>query len=395
MTVLYENTRQNQRRLTHYRDRVEHACAVDSYQNVEALWSAVHHTGAVREGVDAVVPVLETGVVPAAVLGRLLGARALAPQVALRCRDKAVQKACWDAAGVPTARHLVVPDATAVPGALAALTERAGLRAPFVVKPTAGYGTVNTFVVDRAVDLEPAVAAVTALHPELARLLIEERNSGDEWVLDGLVRDGVISWIMVSRFLIPLVECDEHRPFMKLSLPPAGYPDLYESATAFARRALDALELRDGVFHFELFGDPDRWVAGELAARPGGQLVAALLAEMLGVDVWECAVKAVTGDAMTPPRGPSKNVLGYIALPIAPGRTNHVAAADLAALPGVVALDMTVAPGELMPDTRENSSARIGGLIIEAADQQECARVLARAEQIVARLNGARSPRRN
>ena len=50
-------------------------------------------------------------VVGAAVLGAQLGAIALDPAVALACRDKALQKAKWQQAGVPTARFAVLPEA--------------------------------------------------------------------------------------------------------------------------------------------------------------------------------------------------------------------------------------------------------------------------------------------
>src|SRR4051794_14307748 len=93
VTLLYEPWEEF--RVAAHRPNAAHWCAVDSHASVESLWSALEHVGALARGVDAIVSTGEVGVVAAGVLGRLLGARAIDPSVALRCRDKGVQKAAW------------------------------------------------------------------------------------------------------------------------------------------------------------------------------------------------------------------------------------------------------------------------------------------------------------
>src|SRR2546429_7541135 len=133
-TILYEDW---ESRVEVVRDRVARCCAVESHMAVESCLSALHHLG-VAARVDAVSALGELTVVSAAIMGRMLGARALDPEVALRCRDKAVQKAAWTAAGVPTASWVVVPDARARASAVEGLVEAAGLGPALIVKPTAG-----------------------------------------------------------------------------------------------------------------------------------------------------------------------------------------------------------------------------------------------------------------
>ncbi|KPC64370.1 ATP-grasp domain-containing protein [Streptomyces chattanoogensis] len=383
VTAVFENTPQNWERLAPYRDRLRHMCVIDSYRTVESLWSALHHMKAIAEGVDVVVALTEQAVVPAAVVASLLGARAISPDTALRCRDKAMQKRAWQETGISTARHIVTTGCEASP---ADLVERASLRAPFVVKPVAGLGAMHTFIVDDRAELDTLVAGVTRDHPELARLMIEERNDGTEWIIDGMVSGGEIAWIMLSRFLAPIIECTVDNPVRIISLPPAGHAAWYASATDFARRAVTALELRDSTFHFEVFGTPGAFAAGELAARPGGQMMPSLMRHVLGIDVWECAVKAATGEK-PPPRTPSLRTFGYVGLPITPGQTNRVAATDLSALPGVVEVAMGFAVGETMPASRDHSGAVVGGVIVEGADEAECRASLSAAEDVVTKMN--------
>jgi biotin carboxylase len=388
ITVLYENNERNRARIAPYHDRLHGACVVDSYFKVESLWSALHHTGAAATGVDAVVPLFEDAVVPAAVLGELLDAKSIKPATALRCRDKSTQKLAWRAAGVPAAKHVV---ATGWPRNLAVLAAEAGLSAPFVVKPTAGFGTMQTVAVADPGELDPTAARLAEDHPELARLLIEERNPGDEWIIDGMVRGGRIRWVMLTRFCTPMIACSVARPVRLLTLSPVANAREYAYATSFAQRAVDALELSDSTFHLEVFGEPGAFVAGELAARPGGGMLPATMRRVLGVDVWACAAQVVTGDepvAAVAPR--TATVFGYCGLPITPGAINRVAESDLGSLPGVVEVEMNIATGVRMPTGRAHSGVQVAGVLVEGPDEGKCLAALDGAVQLVREINGDR-----
>src|ERR1700744_4805126 len=128
ITLLYEGT--EHARVRPFRDVLRHSCAVDSYLVIESLWSALHHVGAIAGGIDAVVSIQEHGIVPAAILGRMLGAKTLDPGIALRCRDKALQKKAWRASGVPAADWLVIPDCGALAEPASRLAERGALIPP-------------------------------------------------------------------------------------------------------------------------------------------------------------------------------------------------------------------------------------------------------------------------
>lgn len=384
VTVLYEDNPRNRARIEPHRDSLAGLGVVDSYFKVESLWAALCHTGAVATGVGAVVPLFEDAVVPAGVLGGLLDARAIDPVTALRCRDKSIQKLAWQAAGVPTAKHVV---ATGWPQDLAELVRKAGLSAPFVVKPTAGFGTVRTVAVPRPDGLADAADALSKEDPGLARLLIEERNAGDEWIIDGLVLSGRVRWVMLTRFRAPMIETSVDDPLRLLTLSPIASEREYDQAKNFAQRTVDALGLRNSPFHLEVFGEPDSFVAGELAARPGGGMLPATMRRVLGVDVWACAAQAVTGDDPVPPEAKTTSVIGYCGLPITPGAVNRVTEADLAALPGVVEVEMNVPTGERMPSARAHSGVQVAGLVVECVDEDKCLAALDSAVRLVREIN--------
>ncbi|MFJ5880462.1 hypothetical protein [Kitasatospora cineracea] len=419
VSLLYEGG--EHRRVDPYRDRLAHACAVDSYLVVESLWSALHHVGALGPagpesgggagGVDgggdggrygpvgAVVSVQEHGMVPAALLGRLLGARAIDPQVALRCRDKALQKAAWRAAGIPTADWAVVPDAGR--GSVARAAAAAGVTAPYVVKPTAGAATIGVAAADGPAELDALAVELVAESETRRRLLVEHRVPGEEWHLDGLVRDGALAALLVSRYLVPLIETKRGRPAATVSLPPADHPDLYREAAELTGRALAALGHRDGVFHFEVFGGPGEFTAGELAARPGGHMIGALAERVLGIDLWAAAVRAVTGDRpgrdggpadTAGPGGAGGRVVGFTDIPTVAGAVNRLGREHVERVPGVVDVEIKIRPGEVMPAMDANSGIRIGTALVEAATEQDCRNALLRVADLAAELNSEPGP---
>lgn len=111
---------------------------VDSYADVDAM---IARLGAWRP--EAVIAAKEFAVLPAALLAALLGARCMAPEVALRCRYKSVQKEAWRRAGVRTANWTVLPRSDPGFDRFAELLDERGMSAPFVLKPAASAASRN------------------------------------------------------------------------------------------------------------------------------------------------------------------------------------------------------------------------------------------------------------
>jgi biotin carboxylase len=387
VTILYETRQQG--RMAAWRDKVRHWSAVESYQAVEVLWSALHQTGAVQTGIDSVVAATEDGVLSAAVLGQLLGARSLDPQVALRCRDKVLQKEAWRFAGVPTANAMVIPDVNELDGHLDTFLDAAGITWPIIVKPPSGGGGRNVFCVRDEHHFRRTVAELQRSDPSQRRIMIESRNRGHEWHLDGVVKNGSVEKIMVSRYLQPLINTKQGRPTATIGFPPRLYPRLYRYAREFADKALLALGLHDSVFHFEVFGEAYSFVAGELGARPGGNMIGSVMKLTTGVDIWAELAYLGTGDEA--PHGfsepPDGFVYGYTHLPPNSNKINHVTESDIRSLPGVIEVEMVVQPGEVMPDMSASTSTRLGIAMVRARSVATCRSMLMEIASVVREIN--------
>jgi biotin carboxylase len=389
VTVLYEAWEEF--RAVEVRRRAAHSCAVDSLRSVESLWSALYQIGALDDGgVDAVVANSEVSVVSAAIVGKLLGARALDPAVALRCRDKAVQKAAWRAAGVPSARFVVLPDAGAFPCSIRSAVVEAGLKGPYFVKPTAGYGSRRVQRAHTVDDLVSVVAKTVAEDSSMRRLMVEEQIEGDEWHFDGVVIAGEIQTLCVSRYLTPVFETKLGKPVASVCFPPAANGALYEAAHALMRRALDALGHVQGVFHLEAFARPGTldFVAGELAARVGGNAASEIIVRTVGVDPWAAAALSITGDEIPKvPVVPDK-VFGIVSLPAAAGRVNQLRQQDLTSRAGVERIIGLMPFGATMPDMQETSSSCIGFALIQRPTFAACQATIEAVVDQVRKING-------
>ncbi|WP_030607399.1 ATP-grasp domain-containing protein [Streptomyces sclerotialus] len=381
VTLLYEVRHRD--RVSDVAAMVDRTCAVDSYAKVESLWSALRHL-APRRPVEAVLTASEPAVVSAAVLGRLIGARAVAPDTALACRDKAVQKERWAAAGVPTAPWCVLPDGAGSSTEVGRSLLRAGLRFPVVVKPPADGGSKHVRLVHDLAELQEAAGTIDGG----GRVLLEQYVDEPEWHFDGVVEGGEPTALMVSRYLEPLLCTKQGRPVMSLALAPSGNAVTYAGAAAFTKRVLRALGVERGVFHFEAFGRPAAFIAGELACRPGGGMIGLMGERTIGVDLWAAGARAVLGDPV--PRGPvTRGVThGFVHLPTVPGRVNRVRPEDLAGVPGVTAVMMRVPYGAVMRDMAETTSTSVAFAAVEGRSEAECRQAMDAAVSVVADIHG-------
>jgi hypothetical protein len=358
---------------------------VESYSVAESIWGAVVRLG-IAGTVGAVVAGTERAVVPAAVVARLLGARGQDPETTLRCRDKGVQKRAWNAAGVATTPWAVIPAGWGPPRVAAELA-RAGVTFPAVAKPLAAGGASLVFTVT-----SPAgIGALRGRSPELEPTLVESYVPGAEWHFDGYAEGGRVAALMVSEYVHPLLDTKTGAPVASVSYPPAGHRGLYDRARRFVQGAVTGLSLDRGVFHLEAFGGPDRWLASELAVRPGGSWISDIARSVIGLDLWAAHVDLTLGASPPPPApDPAAGVLGLVHLPSAAGQVNHLEAADIAGLPGVVDVNLKVPRGAAMPDSAHSTGACRATVLVRADSVPGCRAALAQTITAAAALDRER-----
>lgn len=264
---------------------------IDDVTSAEDCLGALYRAGMAGRQFDGIMTTWEFSAVTAAVLGPVLGCRAIDPVTALHFRDKSLQKARLARMGVPVTRSVVIPDIFDVSDVPFEF-ERA------VLKPISGAGTASTSIVRERKNLEDASRAARQAGQAMRTFLLEEFVDGDEWIADGVVFDGEVMFFGLAVYAAPCLELMSNQvPLSLRRLDPAQDAQAYESAEPVVRGAIAALGLRDGVFHMELFCERDsgRIVFGECAARRGGALTQEHVLAKFNVDLAEAALLCAIG----------------------------------------------------------------------------------------------------
>ncbi|WP_157777615.1 ATP-grasp domain-containing protein [Nocardia terpenica] len=321
--------------------------------------AALARAGLTGDDFAAVQATDERYVITAAVLARLFGLPGTAPETAVRFRDKWLQKQAVRRAGIPTARTVLIEDLrTGHPGMSG--FERA------VIKPVAGGATKFTAVVDSDAQID----AFARRAPDIKRtFLLEEFVPGEEWTIDGIVRDGEPVFLGVGRYGEPCLSAVESGSPLRLEKLDPQSPE-HALAEPVVRAALAALELRDSVFHMELFHRDGQVTFGECAARRGGVVTQLEVARKYGVDLADAALCCALGESADPSPKISPDAVGSTFLLGRPGILfDCPSAAQLRELPGVEYAHIELPRGHIkLDDGVANTFERIGVVLVTAAD---------------------------
>lgn len=215
----------------------------------------------------AVVTCDEFAVATVAALTSLLKLPGTPLNRAVLMRDKFLQKHAVRAVGVRAAESRML-----VPGSHLLELPFPG---PCVVKPVAGGATMST----EAVRTESAYRALmqrltaTPTSPFVAESLIDVEQ---EWIVDGVVQDGIVVFSSVGRYAEPcLAFTEDTEPIHIYRMDGTGEDARCGEARAVAGKALQALGYENGAFHLELLLErgTGQFVFGECAARVGGGMI--------------------------------------------------------------------------------------------------------------------------
>jgi hypothetical protein len=139
---------------------------------------------------------------------------------------------------------------------------------PAIVKPIAGAGSMDTFRVDDARELESALAKMG----HIDEVNVEEFIDGEEFTYDTICVDGEIQYFNVGYYrprpLIP--RSNEWISPQTLTLRDVT-SDWVKGGVRMGEEVLKALDFQTGFTHMEWYLKPDGEVVfGEIAARPPG-----------------------------------------------------------------------------------------------------------------------------
>ena len=308
----------------------------------------------------AVVALAERTVVAAARLRAELGLPGNDRETALACADKRRMKEVASAAGIPTARWVEVRAGTRPDG----LVDTLGL--PIVLKPRRDSGGRGQSVVRRAEDLAPALAGLDASGPgHLAESFVEGVESSVECFVEG----GRVAFANTTEYLVP-----RHANILPSDPGPAARAEVVD----LTERVIEALGVERGITNTEVFRTAAGPVLGEIAIRPPGGRLMALIKRAWGFDPWEALLRIELGERFEFPAEP-KRVAGVHILHPGVGRITAIEGVEAArAVPNVRRVKLKVAVGDVVTE-RVGSGQDIGSIQAEAGTRDGVAEALTRA----------------
>lgn len=326
--------------------------------NAEYVLAGLERAGRDPGSFHAVCTNQELSLVTASIIGGMGGARCIPARTAVLLRDKPAQKAAIREAGLPVASCCVIDS-------LGDLTAEAR-DYPVVVKRAGGCDTADTFAVRTAAE----AAELSASRPGregYGPWAVEEFMHGAELEIDGVVRDGELVFLSISRYLRNLITIkDGNRYVGALVLSPDSHAGLYRQVRPFAAKALACLGHTDGIFHLEAFLQGDRLAFSECAGRSGGGMIREAIREKFGVEIVGEWARASLGVPHAIPARPASDLhFGWIHLITPPGRLVSVPGREqILGMPGVTIARMNARPGDVMKPNSTSSGTRAGGIII-------------------------------
>jgi hypothetical protein len=280
--------------------------------------------------------------------------------------NKYLMKRAAAAAGLPVTPFRVAYTLADV------LSKAAELCWPVVVKPVLGGGTLDVVVLAgpdafARFDASPAAESIKRLDiPLIVEKYVEIEA---EYNCNGIVHNGEVVFVAPLKYPFPMLGCPAGLN-ASYTLSPE-HPDRAEILELHAR-TVRAFGLRSGVTHMEILkSKDDGLLAGEIACRPPGGGIPGGVRLHYGVDIWQAFRETSLGLAPDVHSREREGLLMNYLLPIKRGRIVRLStAADLAAVPSVVRVDMYKQVGEVVRD-RVGASAAAGVVHLSVRDEAE------------------------
>lgn len=231
---------------------------------------------------------------------------------------------------------------------------------PLVLKPTDGWGTLNTHLIERHADLQRHRSLIEQHDMMLETYICDEEIMCCALLQHGEVLDTFISSMPTS----PLAIAGGDTMSANISMGPCALPFDFDAIT---QRIVDAFGLRDGYLHMEWFVDPSsgRVRIGELALRYPGCEIGKNHGLAHGFDLCAATIDLYLGRRVKLDYAPARCV-GDLLLPYRAGRVvAHTSARELLSLPGVLEVHLGVELGEVLPPVPSSSFNCSGWVFVE------------------------------
>ena len=238
-------------------------------QVIAPLWNTTDSIKkTIRTAFDAVcythiIAGSEAAVYPAAIARRLLGARHSETTTALRCRDKLAMKEYLCDFGIPMTKFLAESAASDAAGVFATLGS------PVVRKSRKSSGGKTLEIIHRESDL-------VLQHGN--RNLLEKYVSAPEASVESVINTGSIRFTSITAY---------HEKGFVNFVPAALDAALTDAILALNRSVIEALKIKWGITHLEVYLGDKGPLFGEIALRPPGGYIMNAIRHAYDFNPWE------------------------------------------------------------------------------------------------------------
>jgi biotin carboxylase len=208
----------------------------------------------------------EAAIYPAALARRMLGARHSETTTALRCRDKLAMKEYLCDFGIPMTRFLAESAASDAAAVFAELGN------PVVKKSRKASGGKTLQFIHRESDL-------VLQHGN--RNILEKYVCAPEASIESFINNGSIRFTNITSY--------QEKGLVNF-VPAAFDPELSTAIRLLNRRVIEALKIRWGITHLEVYLTQKGLLFGEIALRPPGGYIMNALRHAWGFDPWAAFV---------------------------------------------------------------------------------------------------------
>ncbi|HYO60769.1 MAG TPA: ATP-grasp domain-containing protein [Actinomycetota bacterium] len=249
---------------------------------------------------DVVLTLSDMAQATAAEVAERAGLRGTGVRAARLARDKHLQRAAAERAGLPVARSVPVArgdgiDALDLP-----------VPPPGVVKPVDAGGSAAVSLVRTRAELAAACARAVA-QSFSGRCVVEEYLAGTEWSIEALVVDGQVRFTSHTAKTLVGPDC-----FIERRHVVGAEPGPVEMAAVdeLTHRMVELFEVQTALCHLEVRLDEARATPIEMAVRPAGDGIVDLVRLARGRDLYAELVAALADREPGPPRAPVAPLAG-------------------------------------------------------------------------------------
>jgi biotin carboxylase len=291
-------------------------------------------------GLDGVIVFSDAPLRLAAAVADRLNLPFHSPDTARLLTDKLAQRDALGIAGLPG------------PSFAAVQTDDFNVNVPFpaVLKPRAGAGGRDTFIVKNQSELSSFLAGCEPTEQFILEEWLPDRTAQTDLAADvvsveSIARNGEIEHIMVTGRFPFAPPFRETGSFLPSDLSPTDW----NSVTSLAAAAAKALRVEHGILHTEIKMTPTGPRIVEINGRLGGQ-IGQLISRIGGPSLFTWAIKLALGLEVGPVPELAKSPIAFFRMIVAPQSATRLEAVEgvkeLSSLPGVEEILVGVQPGD-------------------------------------------------